>query len=90
MAIKLQENQSHNDVIKRMADMEPLEVCVVVEPDSTYHGSVVVRTAARGHFEVMNLSIPGIEECWRHPKKGGGLSVRELREGETYTLILSK
>ena len=69
---------------KPMYQMQPLEVCVVV--DGAYVDHVVMRTASSSHFEVMNLSTPKKDCCWTGNPY---LLVRELYPGETYTLELS-
>ena len=69
---------------KPMYEMQPLEVCVVVDP--SYKGHVVMRTADKDHFEVMDLTAPGENSCWVNTPT---VIVRELYPGETYTLELS-
>ena len=69
---------------KPMYEMQPLEVCVVVE--GLYKDHVVMRTADSDHFEVMDLTNPRPNSCWINKPI---IKVRELYPGETYTLELS-
>ena len=69
---------------KPMYEMQPLEVCVVVE--GQYKDHVVMRTASAAKFEVMTLTDPCGAGCWIGSPD---LQVRELYPGETYTLELS-
>lgn len=69
---------------KPMYEMQPLEVCVVVE--GLYKDHVVMRTADSDHFEVMDLTNPRPNSCWT---SNVPITVRELYPGETYTLELS-
>ena len=84
--IKLISNQSKQPVAKTkpMYEMQPLEVCVVVE--GCYRDRVVMRTANTDHFEVMDLTLSRPDACWVGKPS---LKVRELYPGETYTLELS-
>lgn len=70
---------------KPMYQMKPLEVCVVVSGTS-YNDRVVMRTADKDHFEVMDLTDPRPDACWVNIPT---VTVRELYPGETYTLELS-
>ena len=87
--IKLIENvkTKNADTVKPMSEMKPLEVCIVI--DGRDGGAVVMRTACSGYdrFEVMNISRTGADSCWTNPPSY--IQVRELREGETYTIRLS-
>ena len=69
---------------KPMYQMQPLEVCVVVE--GQYKDRLVMRTADSDHFEVMDLTDPRPDSCWINKPI---IKVRELYPGETYTLELS-
>ena len=84
--IKLIDNKSDHPVAKTkpMYQMQPLEVCVVVE--GQYKDHVVMRTADSDHFEVMDLTNPRPNSCWINKPI---IKVRELYPGETYTLELS-
>ena len=85
--IKLISNQATKPVAKTkpMYEMQPLEVCVVV--DSFRHtNNVVMRSASSSHFEVISLKTPRPDGCWTGRPD---LLVRELYPGETYTLELS-
>lgn len=74
-------------VVKKMSDMEPLEVCVIFDKKHNSESkTIVMRTASTENFEVINLSLPGANKCWTSTI---GLKVRELFPGETYTLELS-
>ena len=81
--IELVKNQ---DIIKPMSEMQPLEVCVVV--DGFYKNEIVMRTSASDQFGVMNLSDPRTNNFWAN--SCCAIKVRELREGEVYYLRLSK
>ena len=82
--IRLIEEKQNKDVVKPMSEMKPLEVCVIV--GGVYMDSVVLRTASLDDFEVMDILHSGEDSCWTgRPNE----KVRELREGETYTLELS-
>ena len=70
---------------KPMHDMQPLEVCVVVD-SFRYTNNVVMRTADIDHFEVMDLTLSRPDTCWVGKPS---LKVRELYPGEAYTLELS-
>ena len=70
---------------KPMYEMQPLEVCVIVDP-FRYTDSVVMRTADTDHFEVLDLTKSRPDSCWVGKPS---LKVRELYPGETYTLELS-
>ena len=84
--IKLISKQEPQPVAKTkpMYQMKPLEVCVIV--GNNYTGNVVMRTASSAHVEIMNLTTPKKDCCWRQDP---ALVVRELYPGETYTLELS-
>jgi len=71
------------DKIKKMSEMKPLEVCVTVDASA-----VVFRTASSDHFEVIDMSNVGVDECWVD-NYSFSPKVRELREGESYTFELS-
>ena len=85
--IKLISEQTIQPIAKTkpMYQMQPLEVCVVVSGTS-YKDRVVMRTADKDHFEVMDLTVPGPDACWVNIPT---VTVRELDPGETYTLELS-
>ena len=54
------------DVIKKkMSEMEPLEVCVIVD-GSRYNGEIVMRSASTDNFEVFSLSRAGDDHCWEN------------------------
>ena len=84
--IKLISKQSLQPTAKTkpMYQMQPLEVCVVVDP--SYKDRVVMRTASKHDFEVMDLTNPIPDGCWTGRPE---IEVRELYPGETYTLELS-
>ena len=84
--IKLISKQDLQPVAKTkpMYEMQPLEVCVVVE--GHYKDHVVMRTASQMKFEVLDLTDPKPDTCWVNDPN---LQVRELYPGETYTLELS-
>ena len=53
------------DVIEKgqvvmMKDMMPLQIGKIVHNDR-----IVMRTASTSHFEVMDLSVPGLNSCWQ-------------------------
>lgn len=50
------------DEIVSMADMEPLQVGIIVSGGN--NGHVVIRNADRDRFEVLDLSDPGPNSCW--------------------------
>ena len=86
--IKLISKQTIQPIAKTkpMYQMQPLEVCVVVESPCDYNDHVVMRTASAAKFEVMTLTDPYGAGCWLGRPD---LQVRELYSGETYTLELS-
>jgi len=47
-----------------MADIQPLEIGVIIDHKSVHYGHVVMRTASTGKIEVMDLTSPGIDVCW--------------------------
>ena len=70
---------------KPMYEMQPLEVCVVVDT-TDYKSHIVMRTASVEKFEVIDLTTPRPSCCWT---LNVPITVRELYPGETYTLELS-
>ena len=87
--IKLIDNKSDHPVAKTklMYEMQPLEVCVVVDTRySQYFNHVVMRTASATKPEFMTLTDPYGAGCWLGSPN---ILVRELYPGETYTLELS-
>ena len=85
--IKLISKQDTQPIAKTkpMYEMQPLEVCVVVD-SFRYTNNVVMRTADIDHFEVMDLTLSRPDTCWVGKPS---LKVRELYPGETYTIELS-
>jgi len=72
---------------KPMANMEPLEVCVIEDNKSWQNGHVVMRTASGNNFEIMDLSDPQTGCCWaNHINKAGGPMVRALPAGTKIVL----
>ena len=74
--------------VKRMLDMEPLEIGTIVKTnrDSTQAGHVVMRTSSTRHFEVMDLTDPKVGGCWTNePSK----MVELLPVGEAIMLEVS-
>ena len=87
--IKLISKQDTQPIAKTkpMYQMQPLEVCVVVDTRyGCYRNHVVMRTAPAVKFEVMTLTDPYGAGCWLGSPD---IQVRELYPGETYTLELS-
>lgn len=54
--------QEEQERIVLMAGMKPLQFGRIISND--YRNHVVMRTASINHFEVMDLSNPGADECW--------------------------
>ena len=59
---KLADTYEVEDTIP-MRDMQPGDIGIVVDAED-YSGHTVMRTLSAGHFEVMDLSQPGIDACW--------------------------
>lgn len=78
--IELKKEAEYKDRWFTAQEMEPLQVCV------TEDGTVVMRTASSGKFEIMDLSTPCADGCWTDV---ACFQVRALRPGESYTLKLS-
>jgi hypothetical protein len=61
--IKITKDVVKNPVkVKRMGKMKPLETGRIV--GGKYDKHIVMRTFCIRHFEVMDLSDPGVKHCW--------------------------
>jgi len=49
---------------KRLIDMQPLELGVIISDCPEYKDHVVMRTASERNFEVMDLTNPGAHHCF--------------------------
>ena len=87
MSIKIINNDAYN--VKFMSEMKPLELAIVIEPNGTHDGELVMRTASLNTFEVMNLSSARVDNCWRNEGGGKALRVCPLPKGKTFTIELS-
>ena len=56
-------NISHAKVQLPMRDMKPLQVATIIS-DNRYNGHLVMRTASRTPFEVMDLTEAKAGLCW--------------------------
>jgi len=80
----LRETKEEPKVI-RMRDMKPLQVGRITDSTSSYNGCVVMRTADKRNFEVINLSSMEPSDCWVDVCDIG---VVLLKKGETLELVL--
>ena len=72
-------------VRKPMREMKPCEICRITCDSGVYAGDIALRTASIDSFEVMNLSNPGVDECWG---KNTNLMVEEMPSGTEITLVV--
>ena len=78
-AIELDEPKE--PAVKTMGDMEPLEICVIVDDFGGYKGFLVMRTASKHKFEVIDLTNLKERKYWDNkdctlkvkPYKGGSI-----------------
>jgi hypothetical protein len=87
MNVKLQKihDLEEDPQIKLLADMQPCEFGIVVNPKSSFDGELVMRTSSTENFQVMNLSNICEDNYW---KRDGVLKVRPLKSYEEFHLIL--
>ncbi len=70
-----------------MCDMAPLDVGRITDCETNhYSGHIVLRTANRERFEVMDLTQPGPGMCW--DDSNGTMKVRLLEPGEAIAIKL--
>jgi len=50
--------------VVKLREMEPCDIGRIVELGSPQFNHIVMRTASKSSFEVMNLSYPGADNCW--------------------------
>jgi len=84
--LKIIETEEDIDGVIPMKDMKPLDIGVVYDVSSSYHGRYVMRTHSSDHFEVMDLTKSSTDACWVIPNN---IPVRLLGEGESITIKLS-
>ncbi len=80
-------NERPESVLKKMCQMEPYEIGEIVESDF-YKGHIVMRTANKNHFEVMDLSMS--EEGGGHWDQSCPLVVRIFPPGTEITITVTK
>ncbi len=61
---KLVEKKRTKKGLIRVDQMEPLSIGVIETEGSQYDGHIVMRTASTDHFEVINLTNPGPNNCF--------------------------
>jgi len=66
-----------------MNDMRPYDIGTVVSVGD-YNGQMVMRTASRENFEVMNISNPGANKCW----SSSTLMVEPLKSGTKVIMVV--
>lgn len=81
--IKIKKEDKKEPKFITMGQMEPLQVGII-EDDGIYRGTVVMRTASKCAFEVINLSNPDTNKCWE--SINNPILVRLLPKGEKITL----
>lgn len=74
-----------NPNIIQMCNMKPLQVGRIVEKYDKNYGNLVMRTASRDNFEIMDLSCPGEGECWTTLEH---ISVELLPPGEAVEISI--
>jgi len=85
--IKISNIKKKNLPVISMSKLEPLQVAIVVDDNgSGSYNHVVMRTASEDEFEVMDLTVPGIDRCWTTPNN---VAVSLLEPGEVVTLEIS-
>jgi len=83
---KIKTVEKDNNRIIKMRDMMPCQIGKIITT-SLYDSHIVMRTAASGCFEVMDLSAPYIDSCWTHIEDLE-LEVELLQPGEEITLVV--
>lgn len=78
------EGKKDNMVIP-MSQMMPMQVGIIV--DDIFKGNYVLRTQNSAQFEIINLSMPTVDNCW--DSKSCNIKVRLLGPGESITVKLS-
>ena len=58
MMIEIVKDNVEKNIIK-MRDMKPLQIGRLI-----VGGHIVMRTASTRKFEVMDLTVPGLDSCW--------------------------
>ncbi len=72
--------------VKTMGEMQPLEVCVIVGYlNDKYNGNIVMRTASKSTFEVIDLTDMTEDGYWS--ERHATIKVKPYK-GKTLTLTL--
>lgn len=64
--------------------MQPCDIGIIIQGSNSI-GHIVMRTASKDKFEVMDLSCAGADKCWTG---GCSLKVQLLSGGESVTLTV--
>jgi hypothetical protein len=67
----------------KMSEMRPCEWGRIIYSARSYNGHLVMRTASRNKFEVMDMTDMRIDSCWTH--KDSYTMVELAKKGEKFT-----
>jgi len=80
------------DLVKKertidIEEMKPCDIGMIIE-NTTHKGTIVMRTASTGKFEVMELyPNPGMDQCWT--SRIIGHKVQLMPKGFRITLVVT-
>jgi len=69
--------------IINMSGMRPCEWGRIIYSERSYNGHLVMRTASRNKFEVMDMTDMRIDNCWTH--RDSYTMVELAKKGEKFT-----